>query len=435
MELLLSKSSMPLIRWVAWLLGWLMNGIYIVLDTIGIANIGLCIIFFTIIMYIILTPVQIKQQKSSKVMNIVQPELQKIQKKYEGKRDTVSQQKMQDETMALYSKYGVSPTGSCLPLLIQLPILFALYQVILYIPGYVTRVANLFDSLAVKITNISGYADTIAAFVKANSIRVYGSGDYTKNRVIDFLYVLKPAQWQQLQSEFPSLKSDIVSTAARSERINSFLGINITETPWDAIKTGFSSIFTGKATPMIVVALLVGIAIPVLAWFTQWINMKLMPQQAQSEENNSMARQMNTMNNIMPIFSAVICVTFNMGIGIYWIIGAVVRGVQQVIINRRIGKIDPEEMIAKAAEKNKKKQEKRKDYVSNITENARTNVRKKQTEGSAKTSYIDSSKYYRDAKTLSPDSITAKANWVKAYDDDKAEKKKNRSSGGNRKNS
>ena len=85
---------MPLIKYIAQLLGWLMNGIYFVLYKIGIPNIGLCIIFFTIIIYLFLTPVQIKQQKSSKVMNAIQPELQKLQKKYQGKKDAASQQKM-----------------------------------------------------------------------------------------------------------------------------------------------------------------------------------------------------------------------------------------------------------------------------------------------------------------------------------------------------
>ena len=112
-----------------------MNGIYIVLDAIGIPNIGLAIIFYTIIVYMLMTPLQVKQQKMSKMMSVVQPEMQKVQKKYQGKRDQASQMKMQEETMAIYQKYGVSPTGSCLPLLIQMPLLFALYQVIYHIPG------------------------------------------------------------------------------------------------------------------------------------------------------------------------------------------------------------------------------------------------------------------------------------------------------------
>ena len=136
MEILLSVSTTPVIGWIAQLLGWIMNAIYWVLDAIHIPNVGLAIIFYTIITYLLLTPLQIKQQKMSKMMSIIQPEIQKIQKKYQGKRDQATQMKIQEETMGLYQKYGISPTGSCLPLLIQLPILFGLYQVIYHIPGY-----------------------------------------------------------------------------------------------------------------------------------------------------------------------------------------------------------------------------------------------------------------------------------------------------------
>jgi YidC/Oxa1 family membrane protein insertase len=424
LEILLSQSSMPIIKYVAWLLGWLMNGIYIVLDAMGIANIGLCIIFFTIILYVALTPIQIKQQKSSKVMTLIQPELMKIQEKYQGKRDQASQEKMSEETMALYRKYGVSPTGSCLPLLIQMLILFGLYQVILYIPGYVSSVKNIFSGLAGSITQVSGYSDTLTQFVSDNSIRLSGSGDFTTDRVIDLLYMLKPSQWTSLKSIFPTLTTQITATAASAEKINSFIGINITETPWDVIKTGFVSIFTGKATGMIVFALIIGILIPVLAWFTQWLNMKLMPQSGNNNPQDQTAQSMRVMNNFMPIFSAFICLTLNMGIGIYWIIGAVVRCVQQVIINRTM-KIDPEEMMEKAEEKRQKKEEKRKDYVTNITENARTNVKRIQNSASEGKD-IDSSKFYKNAADLDPDSITAKANWVKAYDDRKAAEKEQR---------
>jgi YidC/Oxa1 family membrane protein insertase len=341
---------MPLIKYVAWLLGWLMNGIYVVLDAVGWANIGLCIVFFTIIMYIVLTPIQIKQQKSSKVIAVIQPELQQIQKKYQGKKDQASQQKMSEETMALYAKYGVSPTGSCLPLLVQLPILFALYQVILYIPGYVGRVGTIFNNLATKMTGVSGYNKLLTGFVSDNGIRVAGSGKFDANHIIDLLYQLKPSQWEKLKAVFPSLESEIAKTSVKADEISSFLGINITETPWDVIKAGFKGITSGTANGAVIVGLIIGIAIPILAWFTQWINMKLMPQQGQTTDGDksSVANQMNTMNTIMPVFSALICMTFNMGIGIYWIAGAVVRGVQQVVINRSIGTIDTEEMIRKA---------------------------------------------------------------------------------------
>ncbi|MST83028.1 YidC/Oxa1 family membrane protein insertase [Lachnospiraceae bacterium Oil+RF-744-WCA-WT-13] len=427
LELLLSKSSMPLIKYVAQLLGWLIEGIYEVLYRLNIPNIGVAIIFFTIIIYICLTPIQVKQQKMSKVMNIINPELQKIQKKYQGKKDTVSQQKMQEETMALYSKYGVSPTGSCLPLLIQLPILFALYQVILYIPGYISRVADIFNGLASKIVSVNGYGDILAQFVKDNSVRnVSITAEATQKQVVDFLYVLKQSQWSKLAdiSQFSSFSGNITATAEQSRRINTFLTINISDSPWDAIRTGFSSIFSGHATVIIVVSLLIGIMIPVLAWFTQWLNMKLMPQQAPAgnDSGNSMANQMNTMNNIMPIISAVMCVTFNMGIGIYWIVGAIVRCVQQVVINRRIANLDPQAMIEKAKKKNEKKEQKRKDYTANISQNARTNVKK--ISPKFDTSNLSDVETAWDSEKVDPNSITAKANMVRSYDEKKNNRKK-----------
>lgn len=424
MEIFLSQSSMPIIKYVAWLLGWLMNGIYVVLDKIGTPNIGMCIIIFTIILYVALTPIQVKQQKSSKVMSLIQPELQKLQDKYKGKNDQASQQKMSEEMMTLYSKYGVSPTGSCLPLLIQMVILFALYQVILYIPGYVSSVKNIFSGLASGIVGTSGYQDTLKQFISDNSIRLSGSGDMTQNRVIDLLYTLKPAQWTSLKSVFPALSDQIVSTASHAESINSFLGINITETPWDSIRSGFSGLFSGQGIYNLFL-LLVGLGIPVLAWFTQWINLKLMPQQASANSADQTARSMSAMNNIMPIFSAFICLTLNMGIGIYWIIGAVVRGVQQIIINRSL-KIDPDEMMEKAEEKRQKKEQKQKNYVDNVTQGARTNVKKIRSSAS-ETGYVDSSVFYKKADEVSPDSLTAKANLVLAYDEKKtAEKEEKR---------
>ena len=121
--ILLTKSSVPIIGQVASIMGWIMDGIYRVLDLVGIQNLGLCIIIFSIIIYALMTPLQVKQQKFSKLSSVMQPELQKIQKKYKDKKDQASVQKMQEETQLVYQKYGVSPTGSCVQLLIQFPVL------------------------------------------------------------------------------------------------------------------------------------------------------------------------------------------------------------------------------------------------------------------------------------------------------------------------
>ena len=139
---------------IAKILGYLMEGIFSFLNLIGIPNIGLSIILFTIVIYLLMMPLTIKQQKFSKLSAKMNPELQAIQAKYKNKKDNDSMMQMNAEQQAVYAKYGVSPTGSCVQLLIQMPILFALYRVIYSMPGYVTRIADTFRVLAEKIISV-----------------------------------------------------------------------------------------------------------------------------------------------------------------------------------------------------------------------------------------------------------------------------------------
>ena len=131
MGIVLTQSNTFIIGSIAKLLGFIMNGIFNALSYIGIENIGLSIIIFTVIVYTLMIPMTIKQQKFSRMSAVMNPEIQKIQKKYKNKVDQASQLAQQEEIKAVYDKYGVSPTGSCLQLLIQMPIILALYRVIM----------------------------------------------------------------------------------------------------------------------------------------------------------------------------------------------------------------------------------------------------------------------------------------------------------------
>ena len=429
MDIILSKSTWPIIGWVCEILGWLINGIYIVLEAIGIPNIGVAIILFTIIIYLLLTPIQIKQQKWSKMMTVIQPELQQIQKKYANKKDQASQMKMNEETMALYQKYGVSPTGSCLPLLLQMPILMSLYQVIYYIPGYVGSVRNIFSSLADQIMNVSNYSDILRTFVESNQIRVYSSlGEtITENNIYDILYVLKPSQWDKLAdiSQFSGLSDLIARTAEDSASVNMFLSYNITESPMDLLQRGMQA----GSVVMIILAVLV----PVLAWFTQWLNYKLMPQSAMADDKNkkgNMESSMRMMNTFMPVVSAFMCLSFSIGIGIYWITGAVVRSIQQIVINRHMKAIDIDELIAKNQEKANKKREKAGLPPQKITQQARQNVRNIEFEERAEKetqknqpNVSETTAYYKENTEYAPGSLAAKANMVRQFDEKNKRKK------------
>lgn len=145
--IILTKSATPVIGWVATLLGYIMEGIFYLLNLIGLPYIALAIIVFTIVIYMLMLPLTIKQQKFSKLSNKMNPELQAIQKKYNGKKDNDSMMAMQNETQAVYAKYGVSPMGSCVQMLIQLPIIYALYKVIYAIPAYIGQVKDVFSPM------------------------------------------------------------------------------------------------------------------------------------------------------------------------------------------------------------------------------------------------------------------------------------------------
>ena len=130
MDFILLTQSTGLIGSVAKLLGYIMNAIFFVIDKIGLPNVGLAIILFTIVVNLLMLPLTIKQQKFSKLSAKMNPEIQAINEKYKNKKDQDSMMAKNQEIQTVYAKYGVSASGSCVQLIIQMPILFALYRVI-----------------------------------------------------------------------------------------------------------------------------------------------------------------------------------------------------------------------------------------------------------------------------------------------------------------
>jgi len=118
-----------------YVVAWLMVGFHTILTAIGLpAEAGftwaLSIVGLVVAIRIILIPLFVKQIHASRRMQLIQPEMQKIQKKYKGKTDPASRQAMNQETMGLYKRTGTNPFSSCLPLLLQSPIFFALFRVL-----------------------------------------------------------------------------------------------------------------------------------------------------------------------------------------------------------------------------------------------------------------------------------------------------------------
>ena len=229
--------------WLNQLLGLAMNGIdWCMYHLLGVHNVGWCIVIFTLFVYILMYPLNAKQQKSSRLMNKINPEIKAIQKKYKNKKDQASQMKMNQETQDVYAKYGISPFGGCLPLLITMPILLALYNVIRNIPYYVN-----------------------------------GIGSMKEN----------PEAYK-------------------------FLGLLVNESPMSLFKDRANYPYAG-----ILVFL-----IPILAMVLQFINTKLLQVKTDAGEQDQMQSSMKMMNYMMPVMSGFFCLSFDVSIGIYWIIGS-----------------------------------------------------------------------------------------------------------------
>ena len=419
--MLLTKSTTFIIGPVATLLGYIMNGIFWVQSQIGIESIGLCIILFTIVIYMLLMPLTIKQQKFSKLQSKMNPELQAIQKKYKDKRqDQAAMMKMNEETQAVYQKYGVNPMGSCLQLIIQMPILFALYRVIWNIPAYVGTVKNAFLPLAQALMNVSGAQDFMAEIASKNAVSFK---EMTELTLIDVLYKFKPENWSALLKQFPDLSSLITSTQGDVDRMNYFLGLNIADSPASIFQTAIAA----GSVLMIIAALLV----PVLSALTQWLNTKLMSTQNDTQPTSggaadTMAATMKSMNVMMPIMSAVFCFTLPVGMGIYWIIGAVVRSIQQLVVNKHIDKMDLDDIVKKNIEKANKKRAKKGLPPQKITNTAKLNAktidRPQPSKEDRAEKIQNATDYYKKTTKAKPGSLASKAQMVQQYNEKHAKK-------------
>ena len=398
---------------IATVLGYVMDILFRFTSSFGVFNVGLCIILFTIVMKTLMIPLTIKQQKTTKLMSVMNPEIQAIQKKYKGKSDQESMQRQNVEIQAVYEKYGTSMTGGCLPLLIQMPILLALYRVIYNIPAYVPSVRVYFDNV---VTPLMGQADYAQKLQEITNIATACGGkldkfDFTNaNRLVDMLYKFSTARWGELQSLFPAISDVIGQNAAVVERMNTFLGLNMAEAP------GWVPSFAW--------------IIPVLAAVSQWFSTKLMSGNQPStsaDAENPMAQSMKTMTTTMPLFSAFICITMPAGLGIYWIATSVVTIIQQLIVNAYMDKVNIDDMIAKNLEKVNKKRAKQGLPPAKVTQNATASLKaikaeeeKEKAAEEVKKEKIakqieESSKYYNT--NAKPGSLASKAAMVQKYNE------------------
>ncbi len=416
--ILLTKSTTPVIGWIASLFGYIMEFIYDITNAIfGIENIGLSIIVFTVLVNVAMIPLLLKQQKSMKINNLIQPEIRAIQNKYKGKSDQRSQIRMQAETQAVYDKYGASMTGGCLTSLISLPIMLGIYRIVLNMPAYIGSFKVYFTNVTSQIQQQADYVTKLADLASANAI----TGDLTQtNILVDLLFKFDSSEWSQLAEIFPSISGVISENAQRISDVLMFGPINLMEAPGLHLSWA--------------------LLIPILAGLTQWFSTKMMNtatrrKNDKGREEDPMAASMNTMNIMFPLMSVFFCFTFPCYIGIYWVANSASRIPIQFFINKRVEKEDVNDIIRQNIEKKNKKRAKkglpplsektvekniedmeRKLQIQNTTSSSNgryaTSMRAKADAGKQ----VNNTEYY-NSRAARPGSMAAKANMVKEYNE------------------
>jgi YidC/Oxa1 family membrane protein insertase len=343
----LTKSGGIIVKPLSILLGKIISWIYDLLCMMGVEGIGVTIIVCTALIRLVMIPMMVSQNKSSKIMAYIQPEINKITKKYKGKKDQESMLAQQREVREVQNKYGASMSTGCLMSLIQLPIFMAFYRVIYNIPAYVDKVKDVYKPIVNAITGTDGAFDILQTYQQANSTlkAVTLSADNT-NTIIDVLAKIPSGQWSELAAQYSAAGMDSIANSindggSQIAHIYNFLGaIDLTTAP------GFK--------------LTIALIIPILSLVFQFLSMHATPQQpATDPAQEQQMKSMKTMMNVMPIMSFFITVTVPAGVGLYWATGSLLSFLTTVGINLYFKKCDMEKVVEKSKVKAAKKQAKK----------------------------------------------------------------------------
>lgn len=356
----LAASTNWLLKPFAFILGYIFDGVfYVVTQLITNQSLALTIVLFTIITRVLLMPLMMKQQRSTRAMTRLQPKVEKIQDKYKNKKDPESSQKMNMEIQELYKKHNASPMSGCLPLLIQMPILFALFEVLRNVPFYVTEIGDLYEAMAVQVQGVAGYADTLTENFQA-VINGLSKFDINKTEsVMDLLYHLSREQWATLK-EITGLAGNVAfETSYDLTHAYSTFGFgaftfNLSEAPgWLGLGIIFPLISGGST------------------FLQSWMSQKSNERRQKMASKDGKIKQQNNMKMmtyVFPVMTAFFTASMPLGLGLYWIVGNIVGIFSQIIMDRILDREDYREALKRREELVEKKK---------LKEAARSSIDKK----------------------------------------------------------
>lgn len=293
-------------------LGWIMHFCYNFVNNYGIA-----LVLFTLITKLAMLPFAVSQQKNMVKMVILKPRMDEIQEKY--KHD---QAKMQEELQALYTKENYNVLSSCLPMLVQFPIMFGLINVIYNPLKHILQIPAETRTAAIEIMK------TVLAEGQMNK--------YSQEISVITAFQQAPAAFTLLGQEFANLVGNFDFT---------FLGVDLGQIP----KVSFAS----KEAIMLLM-------IPVLSALATAVSSYLAARNNPSAGAGAAAGTNATMIIVMPIMSFMISLNVPAGVAIYWLMSNVFSVIQQLILNKIYDPRAVAEKIKLEMEEEKEKERKEK---------------------------------------------------------------------------
>lgn len=283
-------------------LGWIIKVCYELTNNYAVA-----LLLFALALQILLLPFGIKQQKNSIKQAKLDPKIRAIKKKYAGRNDQVTQKKMQEETMEVYQKEGYNPMGGCLPLLIQMPILFSLYEVVInpfkYICGYSNElITNIRNTVTSVMT--AGMTDQSAIDKIANTVK--------NMRHIDLIAKMKNGSGE-IMSEFIGeglLNEELIDRLPNF----TFLGMDLSQTP------SFENFGPLLLIPLFTLIFTLG-----STFITKKFTYNPNPEAAETSS-------MKVMQLSMPLLSVWISFTVAGAVGLYWIFRNILSVIERIIL-------------------------------------------------------------------------------------------------------
>ena len=291
-------------------------------------NYLIALIFFTIIIQVLLCLLfGIKQHKNMLKQASIAPMAAAIRKKYAGRDDQVTKQKLQEETMALYQEHGYSPLSGCFPMLIQLPIIMALYNVIIAPLQHILMLTK--TEIADILNNFlnAGYLSDTAKKVLTNGATEFTAKTVSNARVAQVEVVNKINEWTA-NGNTEALEDMVYSVTDKLENAvipsYSAFGIDFSATPPYPNADNFKDLWPLLIVPVLIVVTMI---------ISQMLSKKFTYQDPTMQQQQN-GCSMKVMMYTMPLFSAWISFSLPAAVGVYWIYRSIAATLQQFVLSR-----------------------------------------------------------------------------------------------------